>query len=133
MLFTFANDAKTKFDEYDKACREALSLIDEKMTDLEKALVLHDHVLAVCKYAYQSDGVSPDKNYSTSYDCLVKHKAVCQGYTMGYNSLLRRAGIGVGTTQSIEIDHVWSLVKLDDNWYSVDVTWKDEDIAFFGN
>ncbi len=103
---------------YEEAVTSALNRVNESMTSLQKALVLHDYLAQHTEY---------DLTYSNynSYNALVDGAAVCQGYTMAYLDLLNRAGVPCATSASEAMNHIWNLVQIDGDWYHVDVTWDD--------
>lgn len=108
------------------AVDDSLSVIDEGMSDMEKAIALHDHIILNCEYDYQNylDRTLPREVY-TSYGVLVNCKAVCQGYALAYKLLLNRAGIECYMVTSDGMNHAWNLVRLDGQYYQVDTTWDD--------
>ncbi|MDD6035531.1 MAG: transglutaminase domain-containing protein [Lachnospiraceae bacterium] len=92
---------------------------------LEKAeavKALHDYLVLNLKYdeTYQAASHTPE-------GVMKNHVAVCEGYARTMQLLLKLAGIDskivVGTAGGGA--HAWNLVKLDDEWYHVDVTWDD--------
>ena len=95
-----------------------LFLLDKDMSDYDKALFLHDYLCE--NYAYDTGYV-----YDDMYDFLRTGKGTCQGYTFTYMALLRRCGIETTYAASDELVHIWNLIKLEDCWYHVDVTWDD--------
>ncbi len=110
-----------------EACIDyALSFVSDEMSDLEKALVLHDFLVNVCDYDYENyfAGTIPNESYSL-WGVLVNEKAVCQGYAEAYAALLNEAGIDSVLTTSNSMNHAWNFVYLDGYWYHVDVTWDD--------
>ena len=128
---------KKKYDEekYEaavkKALREALgSESGSGLTDLQKALRLHDWLLLNCRY----DTSSPfaDTSYS-EYGAIVNGIAVCSGYARAYKDLLTRVGVDaeyvVGwMTPSGSMNpqpHAWNTVTIDGEKYYVDVTADD--------
>lgn len=114
---------KRKLDE---AAAEAMKLLDGVSDPVQKALILHDHIVRICEYdkkACDSNDLSPQAR--TAYSVLVRHKAVCEGYTMAYRYLLKLAGIRSEEVISDEMEHCWNYLYLDGNWYHVDVTWDD--------
>ncbi len=113
---------KSSSERFEEAVRKALESVNDKMSDIEKALALHDYLAMCC--AYENDGKGNYKKYN-AYDALVTGEAVCQGYTLAYTELLQRAGIGVSYATSDAMNHIWNLVELDGVWYHVDVTWDD--------
>jgi hypothetical protein len=98
-----------------------MSKIDSSMTDLEKALVIHDEIVMNCEY-----DTSDTRKYSLSaYDTLVNGKAVCQGYTAAYSYLLSLAGVDNEIVESTQMCHSWNKIKIDGEYYNVDITWDD--------
>ena len=61
----------------------------------------------------------------TAYAPAMLGYGVCQGYTMLYAALLDKVGIENGTYVSEALNHQWSLLKIDGQWYHTDVTWDD--------
>jgi hypothetical protein len=116
-------EAKGKFDEAVKDAMESVKGIDDPVM---KALKLHDYIIRICDY----DTVARDEHDSsplarTAYSVLVRHLAVCEGYTMAYRYLLARANITSEEVISESMNHCWNYVKIGENWYHVDVTWDD--------
>ena len=83
-------------------------------TDFEKALWLHDWVVDHCEY----DG---SLLFCSAEGALARGKGTCESYHRAYVKLLRRAGIETGRVEGN--GHVWTAVKMDGEWYQVDVTW----------
>lgn len=108
--------------------QEAISCVKEGMTDVEKALALHDYLALNCAYAYKEyleDTLDTVEHVYDSYGALVNGKAVCQGYAEAYRLLLSTVGIQSDLCSSGEMNHAWNVVMIDGNWYHVDVTWDD--------
>lgn len=87
-------------------------------TDAERALFLHDYI---CENFAYDDSLKNDN----LYDFLLSGKGTCQAYTLLYTALLRESGIDVCFVASDTIAHIWNLVRIDGEWYHVDVTWDD--------
>ncbi len=105
---------------------QALSWTDNSMTDVEKALAVHDYLVLDCEYdydSYQSDAV-PAESHS-AYGALVEKKAVCDGYAKAYACILGELGISSKIVSSDVMSHAWNLVSIDGAWYHVDATWDD--------
>lgn len=107
---------------YDKVIenekQHVLSLMDEDMTELEKVMLVHNYIATNHTYDY---------SYSiyNIYDFFTKRTGVCQAYALAMNYFLRAAGVECIHAYSYEMNHDWNLVKVDGNWYHVDVTWDD--------
>lgn len=109
------SSAKKKFD---KAVKAALATVDDSMTDMQKALTIHDYLIVNTTYS------TSDTQYS-AYGCLVDKKAVCQGYALAYSYLLRELGIESSVIYSKDMNHAWNYIKLGKKYYHVDVTFDD--------
>ncbi len=111
---------------FNRAVEDALSIIDDGMTDLEKAIALHEYLILNCEYDYANylNGTLPTESYS-AYGILVNRTGVCQGYALTYKLLLERAGIECYMVSSSEMNHAWNLINLDGEYYQVDTTWDD--------
>ena len=110
----------------EEATKKALAVVKPEMSDLEKALVLHDYIALNTEYDYQGylNGNLPNSVF-TIEGTLVEGKAVCQGYALAYQYLLNKVGIESKYVASSAMNHGWNLVKIFGRWYHVDVTWDD--------
>ncbi|MBP5603920.1 MAG: hypothetical protein J6X60_00005 [Ruminiclostridium sp.] len=70
--------AQKKFEEAAKKVTEGIT---EDMSDVEKALYVHDYLILNCAYDNSL------KKYS-AYNCLVDRTCVCQGYSLAYRYIL---------------------------------------------
>ncbi|MGN0395360.1 MAG: transglutaminase domain-containing protein [Coprococcus sp.] len=93
------------------------------MTDFDKEIAVHDFIVKNCAYGYPEN---KDDAY-TAYGVLVSHTAVCDGYAEAFFMFMSCLGIEcdivVGDTS--EGLHAWNMIKLDDEWYHIDLTWDD--------
>ncbi len=106
----------------DKATARALKSINSGMSDVEKALALHDYLVRNTEYDNKKGGSQSRLNETGA---LIKKKANCQGYSLAYGLLCGLAGINVDYITSKSMNHMWNLIKVDGLWYNVDVTWDD--------
>lgn len=127
---------KEKYDtaKYEAAVKKALreALGDDfgsGMTELQKALLLHDWLVLNCQY-----DITVARPYCHSeYGAIVEGYAVCSGYARAYSDLLSRVGIEseyvLGMKPLREGDlpqpHAWNRVTIDGVKYHVDVTSDD--------
>ena len=109
---------------YNDIINDAISLLDDTMSDTEKALALHDYLVLRCDYDVKYKYLD-NKVMFTAYSALVNRVAVCQGYALAYIDLLNAAGIESKLVNSDEMNHAWVLVHLEDDWYHVDPTFND--------
>lgn len=124
--FTYLYDeseVKQMKKEMKRAALKATDGISEDMSDAEKALVVHDYIIANCSYDHDHEGYS-------AYDCLVNKECVCQGYTLAYIYVMRDIlGIDCSAILSDSQNHSWNYIKIEDEWYHVDLT--ADDPAFY--
>lgn len=108
--------------KYELALQEAFREVDASVMSPEDiCVVLHDYLVNHITY---NDDESLTYRY-TAYGAIVEGQAVCQGYALAYQELLKMAGISAITVGSDSMRHAWNMVKLDDLYYHVDVTWDD--------
>ena len=104
------------------AVKKAVKCVKGNMSELEKAMVLHDYIVMNTAY-------NDSQNKSSRLNIcgvLLENQANCQGYTIAYKALLNKIGIKSKCVTSIKLKHAWNLVRIDNKWYNVDVTWDDQ-------
>ena len=128
--------------EKDLAILEALedipALTDETLTDYERELALHDWMIAWAEYdpgaLSNNPRGEPMPDNDNPYGFLTGKKGICLGYAYTFQLLMDLSGIECltvhGTAHAGTSDHAWNLVKLDGEWYAVDVTWDDPVSSF---
>ncbi len=109
-------DAKIVFD---KGVEKALSVVDNSMDDMQKALVLHDYVCDLANYEKAGE-VS-----HSAYGFFKDQKIVCAGYSLAYSYLLNKVGVQCEYMSSSKMHHAWNLIKIKGNWYHADLTYDD--------
>lgn len=113
-------------DLFEAAVNEALLVIEPGMTDLEKAIALHDYIIMNCQYNYDDYLAKTliDSDYS-AYGILALKEGVCNGYALAYKYLCNLVGIECYMVSSESMNHAWNLIKLNGQYYQVDATWDD--------
>lgn len=107
--------------QLDSAINQALLNVEPSMSQVEKAMVLHDYLVRTT--AYTSD--SNNAFRLTEVGVFLKHKANCEGYSRAYAILMQKVGIPVKFVSSDKMVHMWNEIKIGKKWYHVDVTWDD--------
>lgn len=139
-IYPYYYDYADTDDEYKQMHREfmagANTLLkgiqdDPQLTQLEKALLLHDRLVQWVAYDFENlsnnMNTMPDSDFN-AYGVFSKRVAVCQGYTMAYMYLLDRIGVDNDYCDSEILCHAWNIVYIDGLAYHVDTTWDDPDI-----
>lgn len=92
-------------------------------TDVDKELELHDKLCDMINYYTYTDIKQIPQDKHTIYGALIKKSAVCDGISKAMQILLDRCNIdNIMIIGKIDELHAWNLVKLDDEWYNLDVT-----------
>lgn len=112
-----------EIEKFNTAADYFLNGVDSSWSDLYKCRYVHDRIATLIEYT-QDISSSPLSIY-TSYGALVNNNAVCEGYTLAFNYLLKRLGIESTFVHSIEANHSWSLTKIGGKYYHIDVTLDD--------
>ena len=88
----------------------------------EAVKALHDYLVHNVKYDTSFQNIS-----HTPEGVMRNGLAVCDGYARTMHLLLSMIGIEskIVTGYAGNEDHAWNLVKMEDGWYHVDVTWDD--------
>ncbi|MBO5370626.1 MAG: hypothetical protein J6B23_08135 [Clostridia bacterium] len=108
-----------------KAALKVVDGVDDDMTDVEKALIVHDYIIQNCDYDHS------ETNYS-AYNCLVDKKAVCQGYSLAYLYTMRDIlGLNCSVVFTDSQSHSWNYIKIGKSWYHVDLTADDPTFTTF--
>lgn len=109
--------SKEKFEAESKKILDAASKFE---TDLEKEREVHNALIEKADYV-ASSGMN-----QSAYSALVTGDTVCAGYARAFQYLMQKLGIPCYycTGYSGE-DHAWNIVKLDNGYSNVDVTWDD--------
>ena len=117
-----------------QACRDLLGeIITEEMSDYEKELAVHDWMIAWAEYDQAAlsslPGAQPTPDSDNPYGFFTGRAAICTGYTSTFQLLMDLLDIECvtveGTAYNGTEDHAWNMVRLDGDWYCVDVTWDD--------
>ena len=106
------------------------NLVNDDMTDMEKAKAIHDWVAGNIEYDYQAY-LEGDLGLKTASATLQDGSALCSGYSFLYAALSRAAGLTakvvygqIKSSQGWEAQkHAWNEVMINGKWINVDSTW----------
>lgn len=122
----FSPKDKTKAQEQiTSKTHEILDLVPQNCSEYDAELIIHDYIVDNCNYQYSFSG----KNIYNIYGCLIQNHAVCQGYAKTFQMLMCKLGIPcrvVAGTREQE-RHMWNVVKINNEWHHVDVTWESKE------
>lgn len=107
----------------------------EGKNDYQKIKAVHDYLIDTIEYEQNFT----NQNVYDIYSALVTKRCVCEGYAKAFQYLMNEIGventivIGTGTNSKNQTEnHAWNYVKLNGQWYAVDVTWDDPIITGWG-
>lgn len=128
-LFFDYTMSKSEYSDAMSALNESVSEIKaavDQMTDFEKELYIHDHIVDVCEYEINAD------HSSNAYGALVLGKAKCDGYSRAFALLMMATGEECYTVSGTADGgpHAWNVVLVEDSYYNVDVTWDDGEAKY---
>ncbi len=122
---------KEDIPQYEEALEEEVDLavaqIDPSLSDLEKALAVHDYLALHCEYDFDrlNSGTLPSISH-TAYGALVNRMAVCDGYAGAFAYIMKdRFQVPCIMVSSSQMAHAWNMINIGNEWYHVDVTWDD--------
>ncbi len=116
--------------------QKALSLVDSRMSEVEKALILYDYIIAASNYP-DSIGVNNEGNeefedkYHIATNLFYEGIAVCSGNAEAYVGLLRDNGIPAIVVESKEMNHEWVMLEIAGEWFHADPTWDNSRYEIF--
>ena len=101
------------------------SIIKPGMPETEKIRTVHNWI--VCNTTYNDNYYDRGDSFNHVSNLLNNKTGVCQGYSVTFYIFMKQMGIPctlvMGKTDNVS--HAWNAVKLDGNWYYIDVTWDD--------
>lgn len=110
---------REKLEEAADAC---ISLISPEASTYEKIKFVYEYLIDTVEY---SSGSADSQNIQSA---LLYQASVCAGYSKAFQYILNRMGLFC-TYITGEIrgggDHGWNMVRIDGEYYYVDVTWGD--------
>lgn len=107
--------------------------INNDMNDYEKELAIHDWITGWSEFDYSVFARSSEDGFKegsdTPYGVLVDREGMCHGYSSTFQLFMDMLDIECitvfGTPGSNGVKHSWNMVRLDGEWYCVDVAWDD--------
>jgi hypothetical protein len=124
-IMTASQYSKKKKQLQDKA--NAIIAALGKKSQLETEFYIHNFIVNNC--SYENNG---NDDESTAYGALINKKAACEGYSKAAKVLFDIAGIECyvvsGMSENFQgklESHMWNIVKINGNYYHLDLTWDD--------
>lgn len=107
--------------------------IKADMSDYEKELAIHDWITGWSSFDYSVFGHSSSDGFKegsdTPYGVLINREGMCHGYSSTFQLFMDMLDIECitvfGKPGSNGVEHSWNMIKLNGEWYCVDVAWDD--------
>ncbi len=89
-----------------------------------KIKAIHDYIVNNTKYDRdRSDNKIKQYHSDTAYGPLIEHYAICGGYADSMKLFLDK--MGIDNYKIASENHIWNLVRVNDEWLHLDLTWDD--------
>lgn len=125
--FYSKEDVEKYESQIEQIKNQIITQVNEK-DDYQKIKMIHDYLIDSIEY----ENDLTQKHVYDIYGALINRRCVCEGYAKAFQYLMNELGIeniiviGTGTNSKNETEnHAWNYVKLEGQWYAVDVTWDD--------
>ena len=116
-------EARASMQEKLEAAADAcISQIPSEATTYQKIKFVYEYIIDTVEYR---SGSADSQNIQSA---LLYNASVCAGYSKAFQYILNRMGLFCTyITGQIQDggDHGWNMVRIDDQYYYVDVTWGD--------
>ncbi len=103
----------------EEEAKRVLDGVTPQMTEYETVKYFHDYLASNVVYDETAN------NCRDIYGVFVDKKAICGGYSKAFSYLCDKVGIETVTVTG-DADgeaHMWNMVKIDGQWYNIDVTY----------
>ena len=120
---TSISELNSQIDEIDSKVSQYINTIKVK-SGYEAELELHDLLGINAQYYDYTNVDDIPEICHTAYGALINNQCVCDGYTRAMQLLLDRVNIeSMLVYGMLEGEaHAWNMVKLEDEWYNLDLT-----------
>lgn len=122
--YSYTKEQKVQIEQaMEDAYQEVLTEVNENTDDYEKVRAVYTYLIDHTEYMISED----DQSIAGTF---WKKQAVCAGYAGGLQYLLERLGVFCiyveGNAKGSAQGHAWNIVRLDGQYYYVDVTNGDQ-------
>ena len=126
------SEVESRQQKIDMALKSFLATINDNMSDFEVALRVYENIISLVDY--DTIGLNKQKREGKSspetpddlrsiYGVFVNKKAVCAGYAKAAQYLYNL--LGIECVYVVSDTHAWNMIKLEGDYYHLDVTWGD--------
>lgn len=98
--------------------------IKKNMSNKQKIKTIHDYIINNGRYS--TDKIRkkhPNKDYNKANDILIEGVGLCSAYSDAMALFLYE--FGIDNYKIASDNHIWNLVKINNKWLHLDLTWDD--------
>lgn len=114
------NDLEKHKYLFNQATSKIINQASKFSSNYEKEKYVHDYLI---------DSITYDKSadmHQSAYSAIVNKKSICAGYTRAFQYIMIQLKIPTYYCVGVaSVNHAWNIVKLEDRYYNVDLTWDD--------
>ncbi|NLK39260.1 MAG: hypothetical protein GX303_03285, partial [Clostridiales bacterium] len=120
------SDLATAKQTYASELYKIVAGVPEGLTDLEKVLYINSYFSVNFSYDTRQENTIYD-----AYGLFTQKVGVCQAYSAAFIAVMQELSIPVSYAVTVDDPpaggdgHMWNLVKINDHWYHIDLTWND--------
>ena len=127
-----SSDLKKMYASMMNKAQKIISAASQEESEFDKILYVHDYLTGKVSYDFDTLNAMNSKTdefylSSTAYNCLVKDKAICSGYSAGFQLIMNKLGFECGFVTGTSLEdsqsHGWNYIKAGGEYYYIDVTW----------
>ena len=124
-----ARDCSAAMKQMNSVLNDVVLQIPAGLDEYQREMLLHKWVVDHCTYDHDAARTKNKWESFTAFGALTKNTAVCEGYSRVMQLLLGSVGIECRLVngESQQNLHMWDLVKIQGDWYHLDVTFNDSD------
>jgi transglutaminase/protease-like cytokinesis protein 3 len=126
----------------------ALSITENAPRDSDKVVAIYQWMFKHLEYDFESvinerKGTPTPDSFQQPAIAIRRKKAVCDGYSRIFrdfcllNGVFATSIVGYTSfndlTDSAQVLHAWNAVKVNNQWYLMDITWEDAELDFQQN
>lgn len=126
-IYDSKDDILEMKDKFNAAVDRLKREINSDLSDIDTALEVHNYIASHAEYNTTGYNTGTLSNIDHSaYGVLVEHTGVCDSYSLAYQYIMKCIyNIDTVVVTSQPMNHAWNLIKINGNYYHVDLTWDD--------
>lgn len=123
------NQINTMIQKMNDKINSIIKAMPLGMSEFDRELYLYEIIAKNCVYDYEAVTNHNKWQSFSAYGALVDGKAVCEGYARAMQLLSSYSGLHcmLLTGNSNGTAHMWNVIKINGNWYHLDITWGDNE------